>query len=373
MPIDNGGQIRFMNENLLKTGLHSVVKSSEDPSFPYTNAINNFRARPYKFAGRFEITSANNKLYFNDGSDKTATIPVGEYTTRNALASAMQTAMNTVSSGFLVAWSTLHKRFSFTKGSAYVLKLSNQTNAIWETIGFVSLTDTASGTGFFAEEPRLHWPYEFIKFDFGYHPNIGFMALIADSSKPLTISNMANVYLEANNIDDFTAPPVSIKLSRTDYGIFKFLDDDDYLHRFWRLRIEDNFASDEIEIGHLYLGEFTKFKMHYNAQGGVNSNEDRSTVIESESGQIYAFDKVKQRVYDSISMQAFDADDLVFMKDFFKRVGLGNPFFISVDPKLEITKSLEDTTFFCKFEDNPRFAHITRNLYNTEFKVREWL
>jgi hypothetical protein len=372
MPLDNGGQIRFMAENLLQTGVRSVSLSSEDAGFTYENALTNFRSRPFKFTGRFEITSDNNKLYFNDGANKTATIAVGEYLTRASLASAIQTAMNAVGSGFIVTWSSTVKKFVIN-GTARVLQLSNQTNAIWETIGFVTLTNTASATAHTAEEQRLHWPYEFIKIDFGYYPEIGFFALIADATKPLNITPMANVIIEANTIDDFTSPPVSINLTRADRGFFKFFDDDDYNYRFWRIRIEDNFAENEIEIGHLYLGEFTKLKAHYNDQGGVNSNEDRSDVNESESGQIYSFDKTKQRTYDSISLQAFDVDDLTYMKDIFNRIGLGKPFFISIDPKLEITKTLDDATFFCRIDQSLKFTHITRNLYNTDFKVIEWL
>lgn len=372
MPKDNGGQIRFMAENLLQTGVRSITLSSEDSGFTYENAINNFRSRPFKFTGRFEITALNNKLYFNDGTDKVATIAVGEYQTRASLASAIQTAMNAVSAGYVVTWSSVAKKFVIN-GTARVLQLSNQTNAIWETIGFISITDKPLATISTGEEQRLHWPYEFIKIDFGYYPEIGFLALIADSSKPLNITTMANVIIEANTINDFTSPPVSINLTRADRGIIKFFDDDSYQYRFWRLRIEDNFADQEIEIGHLYLGEFTKLKMHYNSQGGINANEDRSEISESESGQIYAFDKVKQRSYDSISLEAIDVDDMMFMKDLFKRIGLGNPFFISIDPKLEITSTLDDATFFCRIEESIKFTHITRNLYNTEFKVREWL
>jgi len=372
MPINTSGQIRFMAENLLQTGLTSIVKSSEDPSFPYTNAIGNFRSRPMKFTGRFEITALNNKLYFNDGANRVATVAVGEYTTRALLATAIQTAMNAVSSGYLVTWNSTARKFVIN-GTARVLQLSNQTNAIWVTIGFVAIADTASLTAQSADETRLHWPYEFLKFDFGYYPDIGFFALIADSSKVLNISPMANVIIEANTIDDFTSPPVSIALTRADRGFFKFFDDDDYTHRFWRLRIEDNFSPDEIEIGHLYLGEFTKFADHYNAQGGINGEDDRSDISESESGQIYSFQKASQRIYESISLQALDVVDMDFLKNLFKRIGVRDPFFISIDPKLEITSALDETTFFCKIEESIKFTHITRNLYNTEFKIKEWL
>lgn len=368
MPLDNGGQLRFMLDNLLLTGVKTFEASSQDVNFPLSNVLNNFRARPLKFTGRFEITSSNNKLYYNDGTDKVATIPVGEYTSRASLASAIQAQM----AGFTVIWDGITRSFKIS-GPSHILKLSNQTNAIWLTIGFIDLTDTASATMHVADECRLHWPYEFIKVDFGYYPNIGFFGLIADSSKDLNISNQAKIFIEANTIDDFNAPAISIELERTDRGVFKFFDDDDYLYRFWRLRIEDNFNPNEIEIGYLYLGEYSKFKEHYNDQGGINSNNDRTDIIESESGQIYSFTKAKQRSYESIALRFIDNVDKDYLKHIFNRAGLGNPFFISIDPKLEITTKLDDATFFAKFDDVPRYSHVVGNRYNTDFKIKEWL
>lgn len=373
MPLDNSGQLRFMAENLLLTGVKTIATSSEDPAFPIENALNDFRARPFKFTGRFEITSSNNKLYFNDGADKTATITVGEYTTRNLMASAIQTALNAVSSDFIVTWNSTAKRFVINRTGTFILKLSNQVNAIWETIGFTNITDTASASAQSANEQRLHWPYEFIKIDFGYYPDIGFFGLIADSSKPLNISPMASVIIEANTLDDFTSPAVSFALTRSDRGVFKFFDDDDYNYRYWRVRIEDNFAENEIEIGNLYLGEYSKFKIHYNAQGAKNFLDDRSEISEAESGQLYSFYKAPQRVYDSVLFEAFNRTEKDFLNDIFNRFGIGKPFYVSIDPKLEITSKLDDATFFCKFDAKPEYTHVVGDLYNTSFTLREWL
>lgn len=373
MPIDNGGQIRFMTNNLLLTGVSSIVRSSENPSFPWSNALTDFRSRPFRFAGRFEITTTNNKLYFFDTIARTATIPIGEYTSRNAMATAVQTAMNLVSANYTVSWSSIDRRFVISNIAGHILNLSNQTNAIWLTLGFSSIIDTANGSGHYADLQRLHYPFEFIKIDFGYFPDIGFFGLIGDSSKVLNISAMANVKIQANTVDDFTSPPINITLTRKNRGIFKFFDDASYNYRFWRITFEDNNSTNEVEIGYLYLGEFGKYLDHYNAQGGVNSNEDRATLQESESGQIYAYARPKQRNYDSIAIQAINPTDMDFTRDIFDKFGISKPFFISIDPKLEITNNLDDTTFYCKFSDAPKFTHITRNLYNTDFKIKEWL
>lgn len=378
MPLDTGGQIRFMSENLLNTGVKKVDKSSEDPNFPYSNALNNFRSRPMKFTGRFQVISTNNTIYFySAGINYTATIASAEYQTRAAVAIAIQTALNAQLAGWTVTWNSTERKFSFT-GPIHFFYLDNPINAAWDLMGFVSVLPTAYGTIRFAEEPRMHYPYEFITWDFGYHPEMGFFALIADSSKPLNISSMANIVIEASNtagVDNWATIGASISISpqRTDKGIFQFFDDGDYRYRFWRLRIEDNFSPNEIEIGNLYLGEFNKFKEHYNDQGASVSSDDRSYISESESGQVYAFLKAKQKTYDGISMKYFNPDDKDFLSDIFDRYGIRAPFYVSVDPKLEISNSLDDTTFFCKFVDAPKYTHVFGNLYNSDFKLKEWL
>lgn len=381
MPVDNGGQARFMAENLLKTGTTSMTTSGLNPSFPIGNLTSNFRGRPMKWRGRFLVEASNCKLYFNDGTNKVATVATSNYTTRTAFASAVQTALNAVSSSFFVVWNTGLQSFTIARSGGFTLRLSQTTDAIHNTMGFTGSTDIVVASTVAADQKRFHWPNEWLKIDFGYFPEIGFLGLISDSRYIFSLTEMANVRIQANTIDDFTAPPLDRVLTVTPQGILEFFDDDDYNYRFWKLIIEDNNGTDDPAIGYMYLGEFHKFgekqdddrKLRYNDQGGVYSKEDTSEKAVSESGQVYALEKQTQRIYDEISFSMLDPDAKDMLDDIWSRFKTVHPFFISIDPKLEITNKLSDSTFFCSFNSKPSFFHRSGNKYNTKIGVSEWL
>ncbi len=381
MPLDTGGQIRFMAENLLTTGVTAITSSAINPIFPIVNLTSNFRGRPVKFAGSFVIDSTNNKLYINDGSDKTATVASATYASRTALNTAMQTALNAVSSNFTVSWNTTLQSFVISKTANFVLKLSTATNSIATTIGFTGSSDLSGDDSYTADRKRFHWPYEYVKIDYGYSPDIGFLGLISDSRYIFSLTETATVKIQANSIDDFSAPPVNITLTVSDLGIFRFFDDDDYNYRYWRLLITDNDSTDDATIGYMYLGEFHRFgeeeltgiNKRYNSQGASNYSDDTSEKSISESGQVYALEKQNQKFYEGIEIQMINPEGRDFLYDIWSRFKTVKPFFIAIDPKLEISNNLYDYTFFCNFLDRPKFTHQSGDRFNTSFGVSEWL
>ena len=219
--------------------------------------------------------------------------------------------MNAVSSGFSVVWNTDLKLFTITRSGGFTLRLSQTTNAIHVTMGWTGNTDVAYASTGSADQRRFHWPNEFIKIDFGYYPEIGFLGIISDSRYVFSMTEMANVRIQANTIDDFTSPPLDRELTVTSKGIFEFFDDDDYNYRFWKLIIEDNNNIDDPTIGYMYLGEIHKFgekqdddrKLRYNDQGATTYSEDTSEKAVSESGQVYALEKQTQKFYEGINIQ----------------------------------------------------------------------
>lgn len=381
MPIDTGGQIRFMAENLLTTGLTDLTVSSINPKFPLENLTSNFRGRPMKFAGAFEVDATNNKLYFNDGSNKVATIASGSYPSRALFANAVKAALNTASTMFNVLYDDVEGTFVIYRNTGFTFRLSQTTNAIHNTMGFTGNVDLVVVDEVAADQKRYHWPFEWIKVDFGYYPAVGFFSVISDSRYQFSLSEMATVKVQANTIDDFTAPPLDRTVTITSKGIFEFFDDDDYNYRFWRITIEDNNGSSDPSIGYMYLGEFHKFgdtqddnqKYRYNAQGAKNYYEDTSEVAISEAGQVFALEKQMQRFYTDITIQLIDPIGKDFLEDIWLRFKKIKPFFISIDPKLEISNNLQDYTFFCNFIDKPTFTHQFGNKYTTDFGVAEWL
>lgn len=373
MPLDTGGQIRLMAENLLNAGVNSITSSELNPSYPIGNLSNNYRGRPVKFNGTFIVDSANDKLYINDGGDVTVVVTQGTYTSRADFVQAVQDALDSFSSGFTFTWDPTTKSFSISRATPFSLRLSQTTDAIHNTIGFTGNTDLTGQTYYEADQRRFHWPSEFIKIDFGYFPDIGFLGIISDSRYVFSLSLTANVRIQANTIDDFTSPPLDRVLDITEQGIFEFFDDDDYNYRYWKLVIEDNNGLDDPKIGYMYLGEFHKFDNRYNAQGGENYSEDFSEIFKSEAGQIYALEKQNQKKYESITIQMIAPNDRDFLFDIWSRFKTVKPFFISIDPKLEISNNLSDYTFLCSFNSAPKFVHYSGNKYNTSFGVSEWL
>lgn len=93
--ITTNPRIRFCENNMITAG--SVMDySSQLSEFPFSNCYNSERTKVWKPAGFFLITTSNNKLYINDGSDKTATITSGEYISPALLATQIQTQLNAI-------------------------------------------------------------------------------------------------------------------------------------------------------------------------------------------------------------------------------------------------------------------------------------
>ena len=68
-------RIRFMDNNLAELTTAGTTFSSALAAFPSTNLTNKFRSKVWKPSGLFEIIAGtNDKLYINDGVDKTITL-----------------------------------------------------------------------------------------------------------------------------------------------------------------------------------------------------------------------------------------------------------------------------------------------------------
>jgi hypothetical protein len=91
---------RFMGNNLIALTTNNVTFSSETTGYEGENALNDFRSNVWKASGHFSITSSNNLLYINDGSNKTITLTAASYTTPSALATHIQTQLNASSSNW---------------------------------------------------------------------------------------------------------------------------------------------------------------------------------------------------------------------------------------------------------------------------------
>lgn len=374
MSTDNP-RIRFMANNLASLNVNAFSFSSETTGFEASNAFNSFRSSTWRTTGHFEITTSNQNLYINDGSDKTAIITAASYTTAEALRAEIQTQLNTVSSGWTVAYDSPAGTYSFTlsNSGSVTLRLSQTTNAIHNTLGFTSTTDQ-TGLTFNANEQRNH-TNEFIKFDFGYITPVTFIGVIGDIAESFGLSSTANVTLEGNNIDDFTAPPFSSTLTITEQGIYQFnVTDPITSYRFWRLNFVDQFNSIQgpnLEFGNIYMGDFQTLERQNLTVGFRDTLVDPSTRTESQGGVLFFDKRTKYTDLSNITIRYLEDADKQVIKDVFANVGTTEPFYVSLDPQLQINSDITEFTKFVIFNDEPTFTSIGSCFFNTVLNLRE--
>lgn len=368
-------RVRFMANNSASLNVNAYSFSSEAVGFESINAFNSFRSSTWKMTGYFEIYATNNLLYINDGSDKTATVPVAGYKTAAALATAIQTALNAVSSLWAVTYDLAGASYTFTitRGGSATLRLSQTTNAIWSTIGITSITDS-TGTTFLANEQRTH-TNEFVTFDFGYISPVTFIGIISGVDVSFNVSSTATISLQGNNINDFASPAFSTSLTRTDSGVFQFnIATPSVAHRYWRFNIVDYYnavTGPFIEIGSLYLGDFLTLSERNIEAGFSDTLNDPSLRSESEGGVLYFDKRTRYTSLSDVTLSYLLDSDKQIIKDVFRTVGTTEPFYISLDPELKINSDITEFTKFVIFNEAPSFIGLGAGYFSTKLSFRE--
>jgi len=378
---DDNQRVRFMANNLASLNLNSFTFSTETTGFEATNAFNSFRSSTWRMSGFFRVQTAspaNNKIYINDGSDKTGTIPTADHSTAASLATAIQTELNSISSGWTVSFDLAGGSYKFTlsNSGSVTLKLSTSTDSIWNTIGFTGTTDL-TGTSFPAQEQRAHDPIrgEFITLDFGGLLPITFAGLVSDVSQSFGLSSTATVTLEGNNILDFNAPPLSKTLTVNDQGIFEFnVTDPQATYRFWRLRFVDTYNSVQgpnLEMGNIYLGDFQTLTGSNIQAGFIDTIVDPSLRSETEGGVLFFDKRVKFSRFSNLAIRYMLDTDKQIIKDVFNTVGTTEPFYVALDPLSKINNDITEFTKFVIFDSEPQFTSVGSCYFNTVLNLRE--
>ena len=148
------------------------------------------------------VTSSNKYIDFNDGGVKAAVLTVKFYKSPHELATAMQDAMNAVSSGFTVTYSDSTGKFTFVKASGTFSLLwqsgTNTASSIGSTIGFdVSANDTSALA--YTADNAMSWAAP-------YTPSY-------DSAQPLVAKYNEAIFGDATDITCFGAQSVTMAFS----------------------------------------------------------------------------------------------------------------------------------------------------------------
>lgn len=374
-------RIRFAANNFAETPNVAPTVSSELAGFPISNAQNPTRSKVWKPAGSFTVSDLNNKLYVNDGSAVEITLDNATYASGSDLATHLEAKLNAaIVPTATVTYNTSTFFFEFAFTSSIELTVSNQTTAIWDTIGFDSPLDV-SGTSIVADDLRIH-SSEFAVFDFGFPAEISFFAMIPPADTTLGLTEAATVRLLANNIDDFDSGvpvPYEITGTVTPNGVFEFLDTTEDLNdlpsfRFWKVEIIDRtnaLGNSFLNIGNIYLGSYTTIDAR-NVQSGFGKGlVDPTIVAQSDSGVQFFDERTKYREYTGVNLLYLQQADRIALEEFINQQGISRPFYFALDPTLQNSASKDELIIYGIFSRMPSLVHVSNTSYSMSMQVRE--
>jgi hypothetical protein len=371
--------VKFMNNNLAE--LDGVLTASTAATgYPVSNLINENRSKQWRASGYWVIDSTNNKFHFADfGGTKVATIDTGIYTA-DTLATEIETKVTAASVvSWTVTYSTSTYRFTITTTPAIgnEIHFSNQTDAIFDTIGFTTLTDYLFGAAISSDEVRIHTS-EFLKLDLGSNAwDVDWVALMHEIGTLTTLTQEASISIYANNLDDFDSATLLDTASVHDLGLMTCFDTEtvDTAYRYWWYEFIDRRnpgGPEAIRGSYFYLGDSISFTGTNIAQGMTKRVVDPTILRRSQSNRRYFNIKTRHNVFDDLQIQLPTKDDRTAFEQFVYDFGVFKPFFIAIDPGLAISDELQELTLFGYFDTLPDIDHQFLKFWNiVGFTVRE--
>lgn len=156
---------RYIYDKIVRDStLSPIVSSDYHPSYSVENIRNIWTDYYYRTKygnnsgwGYWEIDATKNKLYFNDGSDRTATITVDDYDA-DTVAAEIATQMTSVGGQtYTCVYSNTSRKFQISASGNFTLQCSTyQTNAIWADIGFSTASDKSGTNAYQGDYVRIH-------------------------------------------------------------------------------------------------------------------------------------------------------------------------------------------------------------------------
>ena len=370
--------IRFGDNNFVTDLAEAnITVASQMTNFEKENLTNVQRTKVYRTNGNFTIGATNNSIYINDGTDKTVTLTSANYSGGAALAAHVQTRLNVSSSSWTCTYSTTTRKFTIARSSGTdTLRFTQTTNAAWDTLGYTTASDTSAATVGAADESRNHTD-EHITIDLGTALTVEEFHVIGPLSEVFSISSTATLQLMGNTMDDWTSPALTVTPVRDAGGIHHYLDTEaetSTSYRYWRLRWvdrENTVGSQGFKIGHIYLGDYNTVTTTNVAPGLVKRYNDPSERVEADSGAQFYKSRTRRRVFDNMSVGFIEASERRTLERMFEHLGLETPFYVCIDPLNNVSANLSEVTLYGRFDQEPRFQHVIRDLYSMSFAVVE--
>lgn len=376
--------MQVFNDNFIDTAFSKAV-SSEDTAYPASNVYDITRRRQtWRSKGYWKIASPANTVVFNEGgTDKTATIAAGAYTTDSAFLAAIATAFNGAAgkqNTYSVSRDTSTGKVKITAvlagtGTIFTIKWTSATG-FGTLIGFDTSANDTGSLSYTADLLRIHTS-EWFTFDFGAPANpTGFFA-VSDRNRPLNITPDAVVTLMANASDAWGTPAESFTVTVRDF-LLGYVNKDGIAalpggYRYWHVDIYDPANPDlYLELGAMMLGAHIVLARGCPAFPFESTPISNSVVAYSESGQTWVGKRPKTQMH-QLNWEKLTNDDQEALHDHWNEVGTESPFFVCMDPDNAFSSDGVKWSRLVRFNSEPPSRLVSPGNWSSGWQLREEL
>jgi hypothetical protein len=328
---------RLYHTNRIKAAATSITASSEESSLPAVWIKDQIPTKRWRTkTGWTVVAGFNDKIDFNRGGVKVATIAAATYATGAALATAIVTALEAADATpvWACSYSTSTKKFTISSDLAFTLLFgtgANPTASPAKDLGF-AVADTSSATshtGGTAVYQSRHW----LKADLG-----SALSVEAGIAHSHNLSSTAVVTLQGNASDAWTSPSSTTTLSGSGTGPRIATLSPSATLRYWRLVLDDvQNTAGYVELGLWYAGTDEEPSVTYST-GYTKEHQDLSQLARAFNGTIFGLTNSQPRAWTLEWTEIVDADKdiLEALKD---AAPMGTCFFIALDATNDLTGS----------------------------------
>ena len=319
---------RLLVMNRVQATTTALTASSVLGSAPVAWLKDQLRSKTWRSALGWTIVAGfNDKIDFNRGGVKAATITAGTYATGALLSAAIVTALEAADATPVWACAYSGSTFKFTISSdlAFTLLWASGTNtgtACHKELGFGTIADTGSATshvGANAVYTSRHW----VKAD---------LVTAAEVLGGIVVNHNAGAAgiftLQGNATDAWTAPTVNQALAGDANIRIAFIGTQTL--RYWRLLIDDcGNALGYGEVGVWFAGPYTQPAFSY-AVGMTKAWEELSGIATTPSGAHWQDERPRRPVW-SLAWSEMPEADRAALAAAFALVPKGKCFFFAFD------------------------------------------
>lgn len=370
---------------------NSFSYSSQQSAYPATNALDiNKRARTWRSNGYWRIQAGSNTLVIRDvngGSDLTATVTAGEYTSDTDFFAALKTALEAVSdSTFTISRDATTNAIKITAvlgGAAthFEIRGDHASSANFAALIGFALTHLTGALSYTADTVKIHTE-EFIILDFGFPVSPTAILGFSDRNRAMRISSNATVKIQGNATNSTSAwdtPQVDVSVTVADqgighvnrYGIGGTASVAGTACRYWKLKIQDASNSyGHIELGALVLGthiSLTRGNAVFPLSASIQDFTQRQF---SEGGQAIAGRRAQGKLF-SLVWAGLTKSEYNELAAVFETYGLHSVFAILLDEEGAFSTDLMRWAKLVRFEEEPSEELVSPGNWGMNWRMRE--